>query len=455
MLVGVSGGPDSLCLLHILNELKDELGIELIAAHLNHMLRGEEAEEDAAFVAAEAQRLNLPLVLERRDVRGEKLRRGLSLEEAARAVRFRFFAEAASKTGASKVALGHTADDQVETVLLHLLRGTGLAGLRGMEPASTWREPDLPPLIIIRPLLRLWREDTEAFCARRGLSPRRDSTNLSLSPLRNRIRLELLPQMERMNPGIKKLLAAAASSLSLDYSFIQEEVGKAISRIVRREDEAAIIDAKGFSELHPSIQRHLIRNLLAEILGGYEELKGAHIEDLVRALRNPAGKRLQLPGGLKFIGEHGRGILTRREEAEFCPLPPLAGEHEIPVPGEVEIPGWRIKAEILEKPSPSPPPLPQDPYEGFFDLEAAGRKLKVRTWREGDRFRPLGMRNYKKLQDFFVDEHIPRSWRSRIPIVCSSDEIMWVVGWRIDDRFRAKPETRLLLHLIFQKGGSL
>ncbi len=445
LLVGVSGGPDSACLLHTLLQLKDGLGIKLHVAHLNHLLRGAESDADADYVARLAQRLGVPLALERRDVRAYRARRHCSLEEAGREVRYAYFAEVCQAIGSDRVAVGHTADDQVETILMHLLRGSGLSGLRGMQPSSPWRAANGFQLKVLRPLLETSREETEAYCAAQGLEPRQDSSNRSPAHLRNRIRSELIPLLQRYNPNIKAALLRTASSAQADHQFLQQELSRVWEGIATEEQNGIVLDNKAFSSLQPSLKRHLLRATLEQLLGSLDDISSAHIESLVKAMSRPAGKRLSLPGDLSFSGDYHRSLLAR-EEAR-CPLPVLAGEHKLNIPGQTTLPGWHVQASILEHP---PQADTEHSFQAHLDFDVTGDQLFIRGRRPGDRFQPLGLAQPKKLQDFMVDAKIPRSWRDRVPLVCSPQHILWVMGWRIDHRARVSPQTKRVLALEFR-----
>ena len=444
LLVGVSGGPDSTSLLHALANIKDSLGIEFHVAHLNHLLRGEESDADAEYVSRLAQSLGIPATIEQRDVKGYRAQRRCSLEEAAREVRYAFFAEVAEAMGADTVAVGHNVDDQIETILMHLVRGTGLSGLRGMQPLSIWRSPHGFQLKIVRPLLEVSRAETESYCAAQGLVPRWDSSNRSPAYLRNRIRFELIPLLQSYNPNIRATLLRMARAASADHGFWQQEISQVWGHIVKEEANGIVLDNKAFSSLPPALKRHLLHAVLERLLGGFQEIRSVHIENLMKALARPPGKRLFLPGDLAFYGDYLRSLVAK--EAATCPLPVLVGEHRLNIPGETAIPGWLVKASILDH-----YPGEGSGFRAYLDLDVSGRDLFVRGRRPGDRFQPLGMAEPKKLQDFMVDVKIPRTWRDRVPLLCSAERILWVVGWRIDHRARISPQTKRILFLEFEK----
>ncbi|HAZ32167.1 MAG TPA: tRNA lysidine(34) synthetase TilS [Dehalococcoidia bacterium] len=484
LVVGVSGGADSVCLLHVLCRLRDKLGLDLHVAHLNHQLRGAEADADAEHVSNLARQLGIAATIETRDVKAYQSATRSSLEEAAREVRYAFFADVAQATGAGAVAVGHTADDQAETLLMHLIRGTGLLGLRGMQPLSRWRLPltsfrgwlDGTQLTVIRPLLEISREETEAYCAACELSPRLDSSNISSKYLRNRIRAELMSVLLEYNPGIRDSLRRAARTVAADIAHLDEEVARLWDSVAVERPDAVALDNQAFSVLSPALQRHLLRSVLGQLLGDLRDIELVQIEALLKVMERPAGKRLSLPGGLAFHGGYTESLITRAEHAP-CPLPPLAGEHKLVIPGETMLSGWRVKTKVIEdKPWPvgdagynhasriedfwGDPVIGgkdfcRTSYKACLDFDLTGTQFVVRSRRDGDRFQPLGMGASKKLQDFMVDAKIPRAWRDRVPLVCAGEQIIWVVGWRIDHRVRVTDSTRRVLCLEFERGQVL
>jgi tRNA(Ile)-lysidine synthase len=443
LLVGVSGGPDSVCLLHILCQLKEELGVSLHVVHLDHMLRGADSAADAGYVSALAQRLGLPTTVAGRDVGAYQEGHRLSMEEAARAVRYDFFYEVAEAIGARRIALGHTADDQVETILMHLVRGSGLAGLRGMQPVTLWRSSGGATLVVVRPLLEVARAETEAYCRAHDLAPRTDFSNYALNYTRNRYRYELIPLLESYNPNIGAALMRTARAASDDLSFLEEQVSLVWDRVVKEQPNGLLLETKAMTSLHPALQRHLLRRALGQLQGDLTDIEATHIEKMMEALSKPAGKRLFLPRGLVFYVGYNTCLVTRG--AEVGPFLPLEGEHRLNVPGDTALPGWRVRASI------TPPGERAEGFRACFDLDEAGRELVVRGRKAGDRFQPLGMEETKKLQDFMVDAKIPRSWRDRVPLVCSPKGILWVVGWRIDERVKVRDTTERALLLEFQR----
>jgi tRNA(Ile)-lysidine synthase len=447
LLVGVSGGPDSVCLIHILNGLKKTLGIRLHIAHLNHMLRGAESDADADYVSSLAHELGIPATIERREVKTYQKKYRLSLEEAAREVRYAFFSELAHSLGVDAVAVGHTADDQIETILMHLVRGTGLAGLRGMQPLSVFSSPYATELKAIRPLLEVGRGETEAYCAALGLAPRSDSSNLLPNQLRNKIRSQLIPLLREYNPDIDEALLRMASVADSDLAYIEKEVSCVWNKVVGEQSGGVTINRAEFSKLHPALKRHLVRSAFHHLLGDIQDIESVHIESLVEALAKPVGKKLSLPRGLTFHNDYSYGLLIAQDRLAGS-FPALEGEHYLSILGETEFCGWKVRSSILSR---RPKKSSEKELKACFDLDVIGKELTVRRRMSGDRFQPLGMESSKKLQDFMVDARIPSGLRDSVPLVCSPEHIIWVVGWRIDHRARVTPSTKRVLCLEFER----
>lgn len=444
LLVGVSGGPDSVCLVHILCHLKETLGVSLHIAHLDHMLRGADSAADAGYVSHLAQRLGIAATAEQRDVKAYQKEHHLSVEQAAREVRYDFFCEVAQSIGARRIALGHTQDDQVETILMHLVRGTGLAGLRGMQPISTWQGGRGGALLVVRPLLEVTRAETEEYCRAYDLEPRSDFSNYSRSFLRNRFRYELIPLLQGYNKNIGVALLRTARAAADDLSFVENQVSQVWEQVINEQPNGLLLDSKTLLSLHPSLQRHLLRRVLGRLLGDLTDIQSIHIEKMMEALSKTAGKRLSLPRGLLFYVGYNTCLVTKRAY-DICPLPPLAGEHRLNVPGDTVLPGWKVKVRIV------PPGERAKGFTACLDLDESGADLVVRSRRAGDRFQPLGMGQPKKLQDFMVDVKIPRSWRDCVPLVCSPHGILWVVGWRIAEQAKVSDSTKQILQLEFER----
>ena len=445
LVVAVSGGADSVCLLHILVGLQKELKVKLHLAHLNHQLRELESEADADYVADLARKLGIPATVEQEDVNGYRQQQRLSLEEAAREVRYRFLAGVAGAAGAEAVAVGHTRDDHVETILMHLIRGSGTRGLRGLQPSTRWPSK-AGKLKVIRPLLEVSRQQTEGYCRKLGITPRQDVSNLSLSPLRNRIRQQLLPLLQSYNPGIIEALLRTGRIAGDDIDFLDQETARLWAEIARQQGEVITLNKPEFDRLPTPLQRYLLRASAERLLGSAKDIEMRHIEEMMAALIKPAGKKLSLPHGLVFATGYDQYQLTT-DTTGLSPFPGLEGETRLNIPGQTQIPGWRVAATVTRREDVKE----KDDFTAHLDLARTGDELTVRARKRGDRFQPLGLSQPKKLGEFMIDAKIPQDWRQHVPIVSSPQQIVWVVGWRIDDRVKVSGNTDQVLRLRFKR----
>jgi len=433
VIVGVSGGPDSTVLLHLLYHLKDRYNLQLWAAHLNHSIRGEEAKEDERWIRLFARKLGISLICDTINVpllaKGKKA----GLEAIARQVRYNFLEHVATQVGADKIAVGHTASDQVETILMRLVRGSGADGLAGIPPM---RER------IIRPLIRAFRWEIEDYCRRHHITPRRDSSNKDTSFFRNRIRFELIPYLcNNYNPRVSEAIYRSAELLRVEKDFLDKFTNEVKGRVIKKESNTEIIvNARALSKLHLCLQRRIIRYFLKQLKGDLEGIEYSHIEQILN-LKEGEGTRLtHLPEGIKVWRQYDEFILRKGERESFVFFTYLN------VPGRTEVPqlGMVLEARVL---SEYPACFSKNPREAFFDLDKIPGPLYVRPRREGDRFVPLGMKKEKKLKDFFIDLKVPRLERDKIPILLSKEKILWVIGYRIDDRFKIDKSTKKILNL--------
>jgi tRNA(Ile)-lysidine synthase len=445
LVVAVSGGADSVCLLHALLQLKGELNLSLHVAHLNHSLRGSESDADAQYVAGLAAKMKLPYTVEKRDIRSYGATS--SIEDKARHARYTFLAEVATFIKAEAVAVAHTADDQVETILMHLVRGSGLAGLCGMREVSAWEScTDELGVTIIRPLLGFVQKDVEAYCEANALAPRIDSSNRSLDYMRNRFRYELIPLIKTFNSNFKDALLRLASVVSDEIALLDEQVLHAWSSVVTDEDRVLSVDRSAFSRLPIAVKRHLVRRVLERLAGTLTDIESVHIDIMIEAMEKPVGKRLSLPHGLVLVNGY-----------EVCKVGPddlltsdaeiFVGEYSLNVPGVTMIPGWKIIASIESK-------FIDENKSGFvecFDHDVVGSELIVRSKKQGDKLSPLGMNGSKSLKDLMIDLKIPKAERDGIPIICSPEHIIWVVGTRIDDRAKVLASTKRVLLIRFER----
>lgn len=447
LVVGFSGGPDSLCLLDSLARL----GFQVIAAHFDHRLRPGSA-RDAELAGDMARRLDLPFVSEAGDVAGYAREAGLSVEEAARVLRYRFLFAQARKFSTQAVAVGHTADDQVETLLLHLLRGTGLAGLTGMRHRALLPEWDAE-IPLVRPLLGYWRVEILACCQERGLNPILDPSNLETNFFRNRLRHQVIPFLEQYNPQARRGLWRTAQILSADAEVLQASAQQALEDCHPRFEEGAVgLRSNDFRALPVGLQRAVLRLAAARILQGLRDLDFAAVERGVDWVRNPGDGQIDLTRGLCLFVENG-WIWVATEDGAVGGLadwPQMAvGRVDLLLPGQVEVaPGWVLSASEVS-PGSFPERFAADAsaWEAWLDAGALLGPLYLRRPTAGDRFQPLGMAGRsQKLSDFWINQKLPRRARAAWPLVVSGEEIVWVPGFRIAHPYRLRPET---LHAVY------
>lgn len=462
VVVGVSGGPDSLCLLDVLTELAVAGGWQLTlhVACLDHGLRPEAAAEVEA-VRREAAARGWAFHSQAADTRAHVAAHRLTLEEAARDLRYRFLAGVAASVGASTIAVAHTADDQAETVLMHFLRGSGLAGLRGMLPKTAvggWlsaanRQPPVlpggqpPALTLVRPLLTTTRAQVEAYCVERGLRPVQDPTNRDITFFRNRLRHELLPQLETYNPNLRAVLARTAEVMAGEYDLLQPVLEALWSRNAQADADQVAFDRARWRMLTLAEQRALLRRAIHHLRPELRDVDFSPVETAVRFSHTAqSGRACDLFAGLCLAVESEKLIVRpwRLESSTPDDLPLLTREGRVAH-------GWRFDAvegtwprETIQNPSSS--------WRVYVDADRLSGPLLIRAPRPGDRFQPLGLAGHTtKLSDFLINRKVPRAWRARWPMVVSDEAIVWVAGLRLDERFRVTPETRRVMRLEFIK----
>ena len=436
VLVAVSGGPDSVALLYALWTLRDELGISLHVAHLNHSFRGAESDKDAEYVREFASSLGLESTIEKVDVPQIRKTLRLSAEEAARLVRYDFLDRVAADIQADRIALGHTADDQVETVLLNLLRGTGVDGLSGMPPVRG---------DFIRPLIELRRSEIEHYIEEHGLHPRIDETNLLPAYTRNKVRLELLPLLRKdYNPEIDAAVLRLSELATEDTAYLSIETEEALRRTtVNREKESISLDPEGISSCSLAIRRRLMREAVKAVRGELADVGFVHVEELLRLL----------DAGADFAYEMPRGTFVQRtrEALTFSSSRPselaVVYCHELAVPGRTQVPEVQVAIETQVSSAPLEAARPPGSMDVVLDYGAITGKIKVRNWEPGDRIRPLGLRGSKKVQDVFVDRKIPRQVRHRIPLIVDDEKIVWIAGLALSELVKVTDATREFLQL--------
>jgi tRNA(Ile)-lysidine synthase len=450
VIAGVSGGPDSLCLMNVLRQS----GYPIIVAHFNHKLRPD-ADADANIVEQTAARLNLASVIWSGDVRAFSEEKKLSIEESARILRYRFLMEQARHFNAQAVAVGHTADDQVETVLMHFIRGAGLAGLKGMNYRTVINMFD-PQIPIVRPLLDTWREETVVYCATHGFRPRHDPSNASIDFFRNRLRHLLIPTLESYNPRFREVLWRTSRSLAADYEIIAELMDEVWKECVVQETEEYIaFDSNMLGKQSVGLQRNLLRRAMERLQPDEADVSYSTLERAAGFITVSTQRaRMDLSGDLHLLRD---GILVyvvtgnATLPVERWPqMPDESSTIPLKVPGSLSLSGgwkltcerWNIASLAMEQAKSN-----DDPFQAWLDANSLSDALELRVRQDGDRFEPFGMDGHEmKLSDFFINAKLPQRARDRWPLLCMGQKVVWVPGYRPAHSFRLTESTRQALY---------
>ncbi|MEW6380983.1 MAG: tRNA lysidine(34) synthetase TilS [bacterium] len=460
VLIGISGGPDSVALLYLLLELREEYSLRLALAHLEHGIRGEESREQARFVQHLGKELGLECFVRHVDVPRLSRTRGLSLEEAAREARYRFFRETGRDIGATRIALGHTADDQAETLLMRLFRGAGLDGLAAMRPR---RDEEIP---LIRPLLDVFRREILDFLDEQKLPFCLDSTNRELNCLRNRIRLHLIPLLSReYNPQILVTLHQTASILGEEQEWISRLVKEHLGQCLEEAGEQRMRFALDpFLAAPLALQRETLREAVQQAGSSPYKTGFLKVSAVLQWLKEGRAEGVMHLGRDLRIRRHGKSFWIEGRQEQFETLPQADFCHQMNIPGNTLIPelNLSISAEILpagavpaEAISPEVTEVMDSGRHGSqckaekacLDFDTLPLPLVIRKRQAGDRFHPLGGPGHKKLKNFFIDAKIPRPEREKIPVVAFGQEVVWVFGRRIAEPFKITEKTERVLRL--------
>jgi tRNA(Ile)-lysidine synthase len=434
VIVALSGGPDSTALLAVLAEVAREMDLSLIAAHFNHGLRGRESDEDEDFSRELSQRLGLVFCAEKMDQKNDE--KGISPEDYYRRKRYGFLNKIAADYRAQKIALGHNLQDQAETVLLNLLRGSGLEGLKGILPKRDGN--------IIRPLIEISRQEIISYLNKAGITYRQDSSNENRMYLRNQIRMELIPYLkEKYNPSIEENMAQMAEILRTDDEFIRQHVAKALeSSLIQKGPDRILFKIDFISKLPPAIRWRLFKTVLEDFSPAKNGFSFVHIKSLDNlSQRCESGKRIALPLGIEARREYDDLILERRYARSIH----VMYEYSMDIPGHVYVEerNVTVRTELTKKENIDL----SNPDKVYLDLDKIKQPVVVRNRRDGDWFQPLGMQGRQKIKNFFIDHKIPCSQRDEIMLIVDDISVISIENLHLNDRVKITEKTRNVLKL--------
>lgn len=440
IVLGLSGGPDSVCLLHVLNRLKKDFNIEIYAAHLNHQIRGIEAQKDALYVSKLCEDMGIIFFVKSINVPKYCENEGLSLEEGARKLRYEMFYEIKDKIKANKIAIGHNLNDQAETVMMRIMRGTGLKGLKGIDY--------IRDNCIIRPILDVERNEIEEYCEAYNLNPRIDKTNLENIYTRNKIRLDLLPYMkDNFNSNVIESIVRMSNSLKSDNDYIEKEAEAKFREVSNMKEKGFVeINLDDFVCLHDAIKVRVLRNSIKHILGDTNFVDQRHIEDIMSLEDNSkVNKMLTLPRNIFVYRKKDSIILTNEEivneEIEFY--------YNVPSNGFIKIKELKQIIETQVMSIDRYKSMKLDNSSKGFDFNKVKGGIVIRSRRQGDKIK-LAMGS-KKVKDLFIDLKIPREERCKIPIITDSEGIICVGDYKISENYKIDENTKEVLKINFNK----
>jgi tRNA(Ile)-lysidine synthase len=439
VLVAVSGGPDSVALVHILLTISGDFSLKLAVAHLNHCLRGQESDRDAEFVAALADRLDLPFYHDKKDLIAFQRRWRLSPEEAARRVRYEFFDDTAANHGFDKIALGHHSNDSAELVLMNLLRGSGPLGLAGIAAVRDNK--------FVRPLIHLKHSEIQAYVSERNLAFVTDASNTDPAYRRNLIRHHLIPELKKSyNPAILDSLNRVGEIMQAEDQWMDQALEPVfVEAISGHLADGIRVNLSALNTMHPAVGRRVIRKAISRVKQNLRRITFSHVDAVIElAAKARSGGWLDLPDGIRAIRESK--TLTIKREAQKSPAQKVDYHYTIAAEGTTALKEAGAAIKLTEI---SPDDVPElkgaDTSRAFFDRDCLQFPLVVRNFRPGDRFSPLGVNGTQKLKKFFINNKIPANRRKSCPLLLSGNHIIWVGGLRIDNSVKLGPTTRRVL----------
>lgn len=441
IIVALSGGPDSVCLIHILSKISKEYGFTLYAAHFNHQIRGIAAHRDALYAMEFCDSLGIRCFLKSMDVPSYAKEKKLTMEEAARILRYEMLFQLKKETGADKIAVAHNLDDQAETVMMRIMRGTGLNGIKGMD----YKRPDG----IIRPLMDVLKHDIEKYCKDNKLEPRIDHTNLEDEYTRNKIRIHLLPYIEReYASNIKEILSRMANGLREDSCFIEktaDERYKNLSSVIDKDTVRIDLDLIEYEDI--SIAKRILRNAYKDLEGSYKGLETVHLDDILDLIQNPKKEaRINIPKGI-IADKRGSYLYITRKEVK---TEIIEYEMEIPVNRSVIIQELGIKVEAQRISKEKSKMFSTGNSTKSFDVDKISGKLKIRNRRNGDKIKPLGLGGTKKVKDILIDSKVPLENRNNVPVICDDEKILWLAGYCMSEEAKISDSTKEVIRITIR-----
>lgn len=451
IIVGFSGGPDSVCLLHVLKSIEEIIDIKLVAVHVNHMLRGQDSFEDEKYAKEFCEKLNIKLKIERVDLKNIAKKKRLSIEEAGREERYKIFEKAAKNFDADKIAVAHNKNDQAETILMNIIRGTGLAGLKGIEFKRGK---------IIRPILNIERLEIEEYCNKNNLEPRIDKSNLETIYTRNKIRLDLIPYISKLfDIDIISKLTKMSEIIKNENDFIEYYTEKLYNKtLVKKREGEVVLNLKTFNTYHKGARGRILRKTIKEVIGFIKGIESVHIDDIIKlALDGRVGAEIHLPHKIRAK----RSYETLKVYKFKTSLQIKFYKTKLNIPGDTLIrdENFILRANIIENLENIIYDINSDQYKRnhgilttqYFDYDKLGRGINIRKRESGDLIKPLNSNGTKKIKKYFIDEKIPIDIRDRIPLVSKGKEIVWIVGYVISDKYKITKSTKRVLKLEFIK----
>ncbi|MBI5207620.1 MAG: tRNA lysidine(34) synthetase TilS [Candidatus Firestonebacteria bacterium] len=443
VLLAVSGGVDSVALLYIFYELASELEINLYVGHFDHEFRGRESKDDAVFVKKLCKKLSIPCTVGKKNIpRILKKTKSVSKQAISRELRYEFLINTANKYNCNILCTAHNLEDQTETFFLHLLRGTGLKGLTGIELNIQIREG----ISLIRPFLSVSRKEIEIYVKENNISFRQDSSNFTSYYLRNELRHNLLPILRKnYNPNIDMSIYKLCRILSCENDYLDRIVQKKLDKILEKRNNEFIVNTAFLKKLHPCLIRRIIRKILLKLKGNLNAITYKNIKDIENLIYNYTGKKMESMGEFIVRNEYGKLIFGKRKE-NFS-----AYEYIIPVPSVTFLPLLGITLKISLVKNIKKKLYYNNNKSAFFSFQELPESFILRNRKNGDRFIPLGMKGSKKLKDFFIDIKIPVEERDRVPLLLYNNEIIWITGYRQSEKYKVKDKNGFRVEVELKK----